>query len=417
MKVNHKTFSDGYKFSGFEGRPSEVVKTFKPETPVSGQLIEPAESMTAANVLESLGLAGFEGPESALVATDGFVSPDKITNIIVRTVEVEPYNLPGKGVLSDENVRRFYDGLKSIHDVYTSATVTIVFDEDQEDLIKVLEGQADNIAWVEFTAITAKYPANLKELMIPTVLDKKYPVGYAPAHIGALFLKINDVLQVEKVIVQNKPADMVYVALAGSVWKENLILHLPVGTSIGDIKKEYLSDDEVRIVENSLLTGADVDDDFKVSYRTEVLVAIPEDRRRQSMFFLRAGKDADSFSNSFLAKLLPNAVKRADTNLHGERRACVSCTYCQRVCPVGLIPHLLHKHVDKGIINERLAEYRIFDCIECGLCDYVCPSKIEVSSDIKRGKELLEKNEISHTKYLLENVEMILKAKEVAKDE
>lgn len=82
-----------------------------------------------------------------------------------------------------------------------------------------------------------------------------------------------------------------------------------------------------------------------------------------------------------------------------------------------MIPHLLHKHVDKGIINERLAEYRIFDCIECGLCDYVCPSKIEVSSDIKRGKELLEKNEISHTKYLLENVEMILKAKEVAEDE
>lgn len=416
MKVNHKTFSGGYKFDNFEGRPEKVVKTFKPTGELDESLKLSAESMTASGVLESLGLAGFEGPESALVPTEGTIEPQKVTDIIVSTVEVEPYNFPNLGVLSDENVRRFYDGLKNIRQDYSNAKVTIVFDENQSELIKALEGIADNLAWVEFASIVSKYPANLKELTIPTVLDKKYPIGYAPAHIGVLFLTVRDVLQVTKSAVEKKSADTAFVALAGSVWKENLVLEVPVGTAIKDIASEYLKDEEVRLVKNSLLTGTDVAEGDLVTYDTSILIAIPEDKRRQTLFFLRAGKNADSFSNSFLAKLLPNAVKRADTNLHGERRACVSCTYCQKVCPVGLIPHLLHKHVDKEIINERLAEYKIFDCIECGLCDYVCPSKIEVSSDIKRGKKMLEKTEISHTKYQLGDVDMILEPKEVEID-
>ena len=124
-----------------------------------------------------------------------------------------------------------------------------------------------------------------------------------------------------------------------------------------------------------------------VTYDTRVIIALPEDRRRQTLFFLRAGTKADSFSNAFLSRLMPKAEKIADTNLHGERRACVSCTYCQPVCPVGLIPHLLHKHVDKEIINKRLAEYKIFDCVECGLCTYVCPSKLELCNVMKNTKK------------------------------
>jgi Na+-translocating ferredoxin:NAD+ oxidoreductase RnfC subunit len=115
--------------------------------------------------------------------------------------------------------------------------------------------------------------------------------------------------------------------------------------------------------------------------------------------------------------LLPKAVRTADTNVHGERRACVACGYCENVCPVGLIPHLLHKHADKEIYNERLAEYKIFDCIECGLCDYVCPSKIHIAADIKKAKEALEAIEISHNKYVIPDCDMVLEAKEVEADE
>lgn len=417
MKVNHKTFSGGYKFETFEGQPSKQIRVFNPKSDVADLAIKLGNGVSAADVLNALGLTTFNGPASALVPTEGTIDPIKVTRIVVSTIEVEPYDFPNEALLREEHKTRFIDGLKSIKDSYSNAQVSIVLDESQTDLLHMMAPESDNLSWLDINTISAKYPANLKELTIPTIFDKKYPVGYAPAHIGMLFLTVSDVLHVTRVITENKDADIVTIALSGTGWKENVLLEVPVGTLIKDITDTYLEDEEVRLIKNSVLTGDVLTTEDLVTYDLTVLVALPEDRRRQTLFFFRAGLKADSFSNAFLSRLMPKADKTAETNLHGERRACVSCTYCQNVCPVGLIPHLLHKHADKKIINKRLAELKIFDCVECGLCDYVCPSKIEVSTDIKRGKELLEKEEISHNTYVIPQCDMILEPKEVAVDE
>lgn len=417
MEVMHKTFSGGYKFENFEGQPSKEIKVYKPVSDVTGLVILPESGTTGETVLNALGLTTFDGPDSALVPTEGMIKPSEVKDIVVSTVEVEPYNLSNEVLLSGENKSKFVDGLKHIHESYAKARVTIILGDNQKELIDMMTTELSSLTWLHLATITAKYPANLKELSIPTVLGKKYPVGYAPAHLGILFLSVTNVLAVTKVVKDKQPLNSTYVALSGPGWKENMILEVPVGTLISQIKDQYLKDDDMRLVKNSLLREDMLEEDAIVDYDTSVLIALPEDRRRQTLFFLRSGKHADSFSHSFLSRILPKAEKTVSTNLQGERRACVSCTYCQKVCPVGLIPHLLHKHVDKEIINKRLAEYKIFDCVECGLCDYVCPSKIEVSSDIKKGKKMLEDNEISHNKYVIPQCDMIREPKEVAADE
>jgi Na+-translocating ferredoxin:NAD+ oxidoreductase RnfC subunit len=87
--------------------------------------------------------------------------------------------------------------------------------------------------------------------------------------------------------------------------------------------------------------------------------------------------------------------KKIDTNIHGEERACLSCSFCAEVCPVGILPNLLHRYVQRDIIDESLLRFGIFKCIDCNLCTYVCPSKIPVSSLLKKGKELLIEEGIS----------------------
>lgn len=418
MKVNHKTFSGGYRFDNFEGQPSKHIKAFTSKSDVAGLAIKSDKGVTAADVLNALGLTTFRGPDSALVPTDGLIDPNMVKDIVVSAVEVEPYDFPNDVLLREEYKTRFIDGLKSIRESYGKAKITIVFGDEQTELVHMLAPESDNLNWLDIGTITSKYPANLKELLIPTIFDKKYPVGYAPAHLGMLFISVADVLQVTKVVTENQDADSVTIALSGTGWKENIVLEVPVGTQVKAITDQYLTNKEARLIKNSVITGDVLTDDSIVTFDIRVMIAIPEDRRRQTLFFLRAGSKVDSFSNTFLSKLMPKAEKTAETNLHGERRACVSCTYCQNVCPVGLMPHLLHKHVDKEIYNKRLADYKIFDCIECGLCDYVCPSKLEVSSDIKKGKKALEKEEISHNDYVIPQCEMILESvKEVAADE
>jgi Na+-translocating ferredoxin:NAD+ oxidoreductase RnfC subunit len=49
----------------------------------------------------------------------------------------------------------------------------------------------------------------------------------------------------------------------------------------------------------------------------------------------------------------------------------------------------LSKYVQRDMIDETLANLHIFDCIQCGLCSYVCPSKISLVQHIKAGMDSL----------------------------
>jgi len=37
-------------------------------------------------------------------------------------------------------------------------------------------------------------------------------------------------------------------------------------------------------------------------------------------------------------------------------------------------------------VNDRIVELNTDECIECGLCTYVCPSKINVLEWVRRAK-------------------------------
>ncbi len=291
---------------------------------------------------------------------------------------------------------------------FKSASFQMVLGENDTDLINRLLPISNNLAWLEVVTVSPKYPINMTPLLIPTVLGKKYPVGYSSAHIGVLELDIQQVYYVQQLVVEKKSVTKRLVGLAGPGFSENVHIEVPIGTKITDITDKYLNKDlEVRLIKNSIMTEAAITGDAIIDVDTELLIAIPEDSKRRPLFFFRPGSKADSYTNSFISALLPNGEKTAETNIHGEHRACVNCTYCQSVCPVGLYPQLLHKHVDKEIITERLAELKIFDCIGCNLCNYVCPSKLDVAGDISKGKSLLEEREISHVKYLLDGCDLV----------
>jgi Na+-translocating ferredoxin:NAD+ oxidoreductase subunit C len=49
------------------------------------------------------------------------------------------------------------------------------------------------------------------------------------------------------------------------------------------------------------------------------------------------------------------------------------------------VPALLGEYSANGLLSEAQA-LDIFACIECGLCAYVCPSKIPLLEQIREGK-------------------------------
>lgn len=64
---------------------------------------------------------------------------------------------------------------------------------------------------------------------------------------------------------------------------------------------------------------------------------------------------------------------------------CIRCGRCARVCPSRLLPFALVKAAKAGD-SEAVQRERIRDCIECGCCAFVCPSRIPLVRFIRIAK-------------------------------
>lgn len=94
--------------------------------------------------------------------------------------------------------------------------------------------------------------------------------------------------------------------------------------------------------------------------------------------FVWPGRELLSESRTFLSVLKP-APRQMDAGLHGEERACINCGWCDKKCPVDLMPQFIMKAVGAGEMEEALS-MGLLDCTGCGLCTFVCPSKIDLAA-------------------------------------
>jgi Na+-translocating ferredoxin:NAD+ oxidoreductase RnfC subunit len=70
------------------------------------------------------------------------------------------------------------------------------------------------------------------------------------------------------------------------------------------------------------------------------------------------------------------------------------------------MPHLIHKYLYRDLIEEA-NQARVDLCVECGLCSFVCPSKIELGKQFIEAKCAIEKEkeEIRQEQARQESVE------------
>jgi Na+-transporting NADH:ubiquinone oxidoreductase subunit A len=121
-----------------------------------------------------------------------------------------------------------------------------------------------------------------------------------------------------------------------------------------------------------------------MGFYEDALNLIPEGVHREFLSLFRPGYRKPSFSRTFLSALNRRPLA-ADTNTHGELRACIGCNHCPQVCPVDILPQLAYKCILADDVDGALA-HGLLDCVECGLCSYVCPSKIDLVGSLKKAR-------------------------------
>jgi len=73
-----------------------------------------------------------------------------------------------------------------------------------------------------------------------------------------------------------------------------------------------------------------------------------------------------------------------------EYTDCVRCDKCVEHCPMMLYPNQISIYAEAGL-HEKAEEWDLMDCIECGICSYVCPAARPVVHWVQRAKPEIQK--------------------------
>ena len=360
--------------------------------------VEAIEDLLYASGVTALGSGGIPTRHRSAV-----ISPDEVDDIIVHDTGSEMYSPSLPLLLGGEKLQPFVQGLAILKKVMPAARVHVALDDREADLIEDLSRALSASGGADLRPLQPKYPQDYDEVLVPTLLGRPFPYGYTAANIGVVTLDCQAVLHVYEAVAEGKPLIERLIAFCGPGFKQAAHARVLLGTPIGDLTRQTAPDaDALRFVGNSTLTGLELADSACPIDRTfTALIALPRRRAQGLMPFARPGFYDDAYSRTFLSCLLPT-TKKADVRLKGEPRPCVSCGYCQDVCPVGIIPHLLYKYVSRGHLEDGLIdELRIFNCIGCNLCSYVCPSKIGLCRHIQSGQAQLRDEGLDNSANIL----------------
>jgi len=156
-----------------------------------------------------------------------------------------------------------------------------------------------------------------------------------------------------------------------------------------------------RIINGPVLTGTAVGPDQKgIDSECRGLTILPKTPQREMLSFARPGSNRRSYARfCFASGLRSKFSEKLSPALRGEKRACVACGFCQDVCPAGIMPQVIHKHLYNGDIDAA-RRCRADLCVGCGLCSFVCPSKIELAGQITDARDKIRNEPSSGAKKL-----------------
>ena len=327
-------------------RLDEVAETVKPH----GDLAE----LSADEIIEIVRNAGIVGMGGAGFPTYVKLKPGKpIDAVLINACECEPLLTADHRVLL-ERADAVIFGLQAILKAVGAPKGYIVIEDNKPDAIELMTAKTAGLENIEVVTARTKYPQGAEKMLIKRVLGRKVPSGGLPADVGAVVSNVSTATAICDAIQTGMPLIERVVTVTGERIANPGNYLVKVGTSVKELI-DYCGG----------LTGDDV----------TVKLGGP------MMGFAQADLNVPILKSS-------NGVIAFDTD-HTEPVACIKCGRCVDVCPMELAPLYFQKYVDDGDI-EGLKKKNIFDCMECGCCEYICSSKIPLVSKIKAGKKAVK---------------------------
>lgn len=232
-----------------------------------------------------------------------------------------------------------------------------------------------------------------------------HPAGNPGVHIHHLdpvnkgekvwYVNLQDVVAIGNLFTEGTYKPERIVALTGSEVVKPQYYKMLSGSSVAPLVQGNITQGSLRYISGNVLTGTKIAADGYLGFYDSQITVIPEGDQYEFFGWVTPGVNKFSFYRIFLSKLLPAGNYRLNTNLHGGERAFVLTGQYEKVVPMDIYPMHLFKAILAEDIDamENLGIYEVAE-EDFALCEYICPSKIEIQSIIRKGIELMMKEMI-----------------------
>ncbi len=327
-------------------------------------------SLKAEDIRAGIREAGIVGLGGAAFPTHVKLSPPKdkpIDTIILNGCECEPYLTSDHRTMLERTEDCIY-GLKVIIKAAGAESGYVAIERNKPQAIALFRDKLKYENNIKVVALKTKYPQGGEKMLIKAVLNREVPWvtsdGGAlrpglPMDVGVIVNNVGTAVAIAEAIKWGRPLLERVVTVTGSAVKKPSNLLVCLGTPFSHIMDECggFKEDVGKIIMGGPMMGIN-----------QYTLDIPVIKGTSGILVLTKREAA-----------------------FREEKVCIKCARCIDHCPMSLLPTSLVRLV-KGGRWDSLEEQNINECIECGCCAYVCPSKIPLVHFIKLGKIQVKKN-------------------------
>jgi electron transport complex protein RnfC len=296
---------------------------------------EIAKRVAAAGVV---GLGGATFP-SALKLGLGLRA--KIHTLILNGGECEPYLSCDDRLMRDCAVE-IVDGIRIMLHATGATTALVGIEDNKPEAIAAMTAAVHDFPDIKVRSVPARYPMGSEKHLFSELTGQEVPADGRTTDLGALVHNVGTAWAVHEALRQGRPLVERLVTLNGGALERPGNLRVPIGTLVADVLAfAGLNGTPTRLVMGGPMMGN----------------RLPHAR----VPVVKGTSGILALTDVEVASLDPGP--------------CIRCSSCVRACPVGLLPLEMSARIAAGDLNAAVA-IGLKDCIACGCCSFVCPSRI-----------------------------------------
>ncbi len=299
--------------------------------------------------------AGIVGLGGAGFPTSVKLSPPEgtvIDTVILNGAECEPF-LTCDHRLMLESPEDIIIGLQIIMKVVGAKQGIIGIEDNKKNAIELLSSKIKENN-IKVVSLPTRYPQGSEKHLIKALLNREVPSGKLPLNVGVVVNNIQTAYSIKKAVCEGIPLVSRVITVSGDGVNKPGNFRVRIGTQFKDILDYVgLKENVKKIISGGPMTGvAQWTLDVPVIKATSGIIAL--------------------------------------TNIQEEQYPCLRCAKCVDACPMGLLPLELGNLSEQKRYDDTERLYAL-DCIECGSCAYICPSRRPLVHLIRLAKAEINK--------------------------